>query len=341
MKPTSPAPGYAFISLPERVDRQPRPPHAAHDRRHEATYSGTLRLTWLAEQPIHIGTGFKRLVGDRNARAILREHARLGDVPCIPGSSLKGVLRARFEAVTHSCFDPPKHDVRVKIRSSTFNERGITHAILNADAVRGFERTCRSPGPLCPACALFGALNLRSRLVVTDARPAAPTLDSYTIPEQFVPNLHHVGRLRVRESDNVLEIQRLHGRKFAVGRDERPPPSNYAHAAAQRQAQPQRLEVLPVGTHLHSELRYTNLTTAELGGLLAALGLAPRSRLKIGGGKCHGLGRLFLAEHTHRPRGKHDDEPLDLDGCAHAFARSPACQAANLARLVALHGEDC
>ncbi|SFF50455.1 hypothetical protein SAMN02745121_09219, partial [Nannocystis exedens] len=54
MKPTSPAPGYAFIPLPERVDRQPRPAYAAHDRRHQGTHAGTLRLTWLAEQPIHV-----------------------------------------------------------------------------------------------------------------------------------------------------------------------------------------------------------------------------------------------------------------------------------------------
>lgn len=338
----SPHPGYAFIPLPDHVDRRARP-QACHDRRAENTHSGTLSLTWVAEQPIHIGSGFKVLSSGKGSPTIVRQLVRVGDIPCIPGSTLKGVIRARYEAITRSCATGPKLTERGqakkhKIRSTTYGKLGVKEAILVLTAADGDVLTQCKGDHLCPACALFGLLNLRSRLVITDALPDALTVGAAEIPAQFAPNLHHIGRPSLDRDASILKINTLHGRKFAVRRDLRPPPSGYA--SSDRPAQKQTLEVIPKTSRLYSEIRFFNLTPAELGGVLAALGYDPKSRLKVGGGKGHELGRLHLDGLALTPHPRKAAKP-DLDQCRKDFEADPGAHVVNLNRLVALHGEDC
>ena len=204
--------------------------------------------------------------------------ARVRGGPGIPGSSLKGVLRSRYEAITRSCAGrrPPQ---RAKVQSST----GIKTARL-VDSARKHDvfESCH-PNRLCPACALFGRMSLRGRLTVTDfVATGASRFETIAIPERFGPNLHHIGTSRVgqdRSGNREFEVQSLHGRKFHIGRG---PASDTT----------QRIEVVRKGQALSGEIRVFNLTRAELGGLLTAVGAMPPSALKVGGGKSHGLGRL-------------------------------------------------
>lgn len=325
-----PRPGYAFIPLSGHVDRRPRP-HARHDKHVDDTLSGTLLLTWVAEQPIHIGSGFKSL-----ERGVVRQAVRLGDVLCIPGSTLKGALRARYSAITCSCAAAPRHS-EMSIRSSTYGSRGVRRARILPSALRhdAFGR-CTLAGA-CPTCALFGQLALRSRLVVTDALPDNLSRASARIPPQFGPNLHHVGHFDLNTERKTLDLDGLHGRKFAVGRDERPPPPGCRPTDSLPK---QDIEVIREGSRLSSEVRFLNLTPPELGGLIAALGFAPRSRLKIGGGKSQGLGRLRLE--ALDPWFRHPrTQPPELAAFEAIFRRDPSCDQSNLDRLAQLHGEDC
>lgn len=329
-------PGYDFIPLPREVDRRARP-QARHDRRQPGTFSGALELTWHLEQPIHIGSGFKTLVRTDGAPIIVRQHVRLGDVPCVPGSTFKGVLRSRYEAITKSCTAPPK--VPHKSESSSYPRSTIrlSERAKNAPALAGRCRVLRKDACasfLCPACALFGLEDLRSRIIVADALPDTDRLERLLLPTQFGPRLHHIGSFHHHKTQNVLEVTSLHGRKFAFARDERPLKEGHQHPAKQH------VEALPAGTRLHQSLRFLNLTAAELGGLLAVLGHTPASRLKIGAGKSHGFGRIVLATlPTFRLAA--GSPQLDLAACVAAFRGERGTECAHLETLVRFHGEDC
>ena len=90
--------GYAFVPLPDGVERRPRN-ELTLDRRLDGHVFGELRFTYSVDQPLHVGSGIK----DVRDRIIVRQFARDGEDPIIPGSSFKGALRSRFEAMSHSC----------------------------------------------------------------------------------------------------------------------------------------------------------------------------------------------------------------------------------------------
>lgn len=311
-------PGYDFVPLPPDVNRCPRP-QARWDRRASGTLSGHIEITLTAEQPLHIGSGSKE---HRAPHVILRGAAVRGH-PGIPGSSLKGVLRARYEAITRSCTNLFPGRAPVKIRSST---TPIRRAQLTPDAwhTAVFADEC-TPDSMCPACALFGRMSLRSRITVTDFACAGDSsFRVATLPERFGPNLHHVGPRRI-EGD-IFKVTALDGRKFHGGCG---PAAENHH----------RIETIPIGTVLAGQLRVFNATPAELGGLLAALGCSPPSALKLGGGKAHRFGRARC--HARCALTSNGDGPLDPARWRQAFLESTDRWADGEARLAALHRGDC
>jgi hypothetical protein len=210
------------------------------------------------------------------------------------------MVRSRFEAITKSCALFRVKDRAVKISSSSYPDakarfdEGVTrHAAF---------RSCRE-GATCPACALFGRMSLRSRVLFSDFVTAATvTLEIAEVAQMFAPNLHHVGSFheRTERGDQVLVVTKLHGRKFARGRG----PETFAR---------ERIEVIPRGAVLNGVVRLVNVSEPEFGGLLAALGVAPSSRLKVGGGKGHGFGcaRVERFACTTRPTSRAVVTPFD------------------------------
>lgn len=286
--------GYLFVPLPDRVNRREHDA-AVFDRHLLDALSGTINVRFICEQPVHIGAGFKRLHGPRIVRGAVRIRDGLG----LPGSSLKGVLRSRFEAITYSCTDSPKDNKVWDVRSST----GITKARFRRGTLDlpAFG-TCSPRDPkMCPACALFGRMSQRSRITVTDfAAATAEDFALFDLPEQFGPNIHHVGAAKIiegpsrdRGTSEMFEVSSLKGRKFALGQGRRV-----------EDAKLQPVEVIPAGTALDGQIRFQNVLPAELGGLLVAIGKEPASKLKIGGGKCYGLGRLRLHSASCHLRGQ-------------------------------------
>lgn len=312
-------PGYDFVPLTPDVRRVARD-EANWARRVPGTVAGHIDLTLTTEQPIHVGSGSKQA---RSPHVVLRG-ARIRGRPGIPGSSLKGVLRARYEAITRSCTSLFPGSSTMNIRSST----GLKRARLLSSALRTavLDGSC-TEHRACPACALFGRMSLRSRVTVTDlACTGDMDFVLATLPDRFGPNLHHVGPARIDAAGSAFEVHGLHGRKFHLG---------HGPAAATRQ----HVEAIPAGTVFIGRLGVFNLTPAELGGLLTALGCNPASALKLGGGKAHGFGRAQCqARCTLAASGS---APLDPAQWRTAFVESPDRWDDGEARLVALHRGDC
>jgi hypothetical protein len=305
-------PGYDFVPLAPDVRRITRA-EARWDRRVPGTLAGRIDVTLTAEQPLHVGSGSKEA---RPPHVVLRG-ARIQGRPGIPGSSLKGVLRARYEAITRSCtsLGPP---TRAPIRSST----GIKHARLALSLPAVLHDGC-TENHACPACALFGRMSLRSRITVTDLVCTGDTdFALAAMPARFGPNLHHVGPARIDASRTTFEVLGLHGRKFHRGHG----PATDAR---------QHVETIPPGAELVGQIRLFNVTPAEVGGLLTALGCDPVSAIKLGGGKAHGFGRARCKLVPH------GSTPLDPAQCRTAFVASPDRWADGETRLIVLHRGDC
>ncbi|MBK9265649.1 MAG: hypothetical protein IPM54_38400 [Polyangiaceae bacterium] len=322
--------GYRFVKLPAKVHRVERE-YARHDRRVPDSISVRLDLTYEAEQPVHIGSGFKGLDGN----VVVRCGAMVRGVPGVPGSSMKGVLRSRYEAITRSCTGHTLKNSR-SLRSSTGITKGFfTKDVLSHDAFVPCTREL-----MCAACALFGLMSKRSRITVLDFEgDKAFVLEAML--EQFSPNDHHLGRCEIEDDgrEKKFKISELRGRKFGMG-----------HGPIPEKKQWQLVETIPKGTLLRGSVLLRNILREELGGLLVALGRHPASALKIGSGKGNlrknaadfdaSFGRIKLVELTWRD---HAGKPLTEDARAayEAFTKSADRWAEGENQLVALHQGAC
>lgn len=326
--------GYGFVPLSSEVRRVARP-HAALDRRAPGTWSGQIELVLTTEQPVHVGAGAKALEGG----AIVRKAAVVHGGPGLPGSTLKGVLRSRFEAITRSCaLGRPRSPAKVLSQSYPDIKRARIAARLqqSSEIESMFADRCRPGGAMCPACALFGCMGMRGRVSVCDFLiEEGRAFVIHEMPAQFAPRLHHVGRAQPvtdpkEPGGKILEVTSLHGRKFASGRGPVAPRAGL-----------QKVETIPGGSIVRGVLRVWCLTPDELGGLLSAMGRLPESALKIGAGKGHGFGRARVTGVQLRLKQSAGTVGTgDEAGWRKAFDISPDRFAAGEAALVALHQGD-
>lgn len=298
---------YQFVPLPPTVERRRRP-EVDHDRLHPGTLSGVLTLTYRTEQPVHIGHGGYRPEGDLVIRTTVLGGAS-PQVPVVPGSSFKGALRARYEAITQSCalFHPAGQPGRtVNVLSQSRPDIRSARLGRSLDRLPLFQ-ACGADNQ-CAACALFGSLAggsaRRGRIGFADLLPPAGTTPTLAhLPALYSPRLHHIATpkgvdvVRDRTGD-LFEVTELAGRKFALG--------------GQPIAAPpwETVEAIPPGTPLTGTLSVRNLAPAELSALTTALGFinatTADSYFKVGAGRGHGFGRLapigltFTALKDHR-----------------------------------------
>ena len=275
-----PGQGYSFVPLSDQVVRKHRP-NASLDRVHRDCMGAVISVSYVALEPVHIGSGFWTIRGNHAIRGVVRSSVN----PVIPGSSMKGVIRARYEAITKSCAHqraPSKRKLDDKLPSRTyhgyeveFGRKVQEHSVFS---------NC-SPTKMCSACALFGMMSQRGRVSVRDLVVAPGTdLAEEELPKRFSPRPHHLGvYARSKDSEDKLVVHTLHGRKFHTG----DAPSSHLPA--------ERAEAIRTGTVISGKITCTNVTEAEFGGLLSALGIIPRTDLKIGAAKAYPFGRLALA----------------------------------------------
>ena len=145
-----------------------------HDRQASGSLSGRIEGRLVALTPLHVGTGtFERTARVLPAHAaetpLLFPLVRAGVTPVLPGTTLKGALRAVVEAITASCLTvrgpatrllpPPLHPLR----------------------------PCTRRDALCPACRLFGGQGFLGRVRVADAPLVEGETTLARVPERHAP----------------------------------------------------------------------------------------------------------------------------------------------------------
>lgn len=127
------------------VQRMPLAPEAGHEQFAGKRYTGRLVYQLETLSPLFVASGRYARGEDvgLDAMPVVRSHYKVGKLPAVPGSSLKGAVRAVFEAVTPSCM------------------------------VTDHQQSCKAESGenpnLCPACSVFGAMGYLGRVRFGDA----------------------------------------------------------------------------------------------------------------------------------------------------------------------------
>jgi CRISPR/Cas system CSM-associated protein Csm3 (group 7 of RAMP superfamily) len=250
---------YALVPFPKQ--RPTLKPPVGHHRYTPDGYHGTLRLTLKVQTALHVSTGIVAMGSDVGSRVPLIKTMVQGkdEQLLIQGSSLKGCIRAIYEAITNSTLAVITNRYRQKIPKDRL--------------------PCRSKESLCPASQVFGALDWQGLVHFTDA-----TCESAKSVTGFMPSLY---RPRPDERDAYFNRGQAAGRKF------------YRHAIKAVDGGNRGTPVQQAGTEFtfKTELHFRNLTEAQLGTLLIALGQDSEHpmALKLGGGKPVGMGTVQVS----------------------------------------------
>ena len=247
---------YALVPFPRQRPFLKAP--IGHHRYAPNCYHGTLYLTLKVLTALHVSTGVTALGSDVGSRVPLIKTMVQGKDKqlLIQGSSLKGCVRAIYEAITNST---------LAVITSRYRQK------MPRDRL-----PCRSKESLDPASQVFGALDWQGLVHFTDA-----ICESTQSVTGFMPSLY---RPRPDERDAYFNGKQAAGRKF------------YRHAVKAVDGGSRGTPVQQAGTEFtfKTELHFKNLTEAQLGTLLVALGQDPQypMALKLGGGKPVGLGTV-------------------------------------------------
>jgi len=254
---------YDFVPFPK--ERPYREKGAGQDKLNPCLLSGTLELTLHTLTPVHVGLGYSDFVtaGNQEYLAALQASKPVREADAvrrrylIPGSSLKGAVRSIVEAITRSC-----------IR--------ITQGRHRPYIPQGYGG-CMSVNDLCIACRLFGAQDYQGHVSFEDAVAPRGSLVLLGTPLLWTPARGGHGL-----PPRYLQGNQARGRKF------------YRHARPPSGVDPRAC--IKSGAELPLRIHFLNLSEAELGVLLTALGQHPDHPfpIKLGGGKPVGLGSVQI-----------------------------------------------
>lgn len=247
---------YELVSFPKQKPTLKAP--VGHDRYSQTGYHGTLQLSLKVKTALHVSTGITAMGSDVASRVPLIKTMTQGQSKqlIIQGSSLKGCVRAIYEAITNST---------LAVVSNRYRQQMPRERL-----------PCRHKDSLCPASQVFGALDWQGLVHFTDAR--CTSASSVT---GFMPSLYRPRPEREAYFDSKGNAV---GRKF------------YHHAREAIDGGNRGTPVQQAGTEytFKTALQFLNLSQAQLGTLLIALGqdAAHPMALKLGGGKPVGLGTV-------------------------------------------------
>ena len=297
---------YELISFPRKRPQLKAP--IGHHRYTKTGYHGTLRLSLRVKTALHVSTGITAMGSDVASRVPLIKTMTQGrsNQLVIQGSSLKGCVRAIYEAITNST---------LAIVSNRYRQQMPSERL-----------PCRKKDSLCPASQVFGALDWQGLVHFTDARCTAAKSTT-----GFMPSLY---RPRPDQRKAYFENGKAAGRKF------------YHHAREAIDGGSRGTPIQQAGTEygFKTELQFLNLSQAQLGTLLISLGQDAEfpMALKLGGGKPVGLGTVQIevseAEVTQDVRDRYAEyavpEAAKLTGEALATFIKETVKAAHSEKLV-------
>lgn len=184
---------FDFVPLPSqkpwRVDPCPKQGEKrfGHDQYwfDDSRFSGKLFLRLTTQTPVSVNSGIVEMGRDLAKESSNPTIAnQIKSIPLIkssvckdgrliiPGSSLKGVVRSMYEAVTQSCICKTKADIPREYRECQMPD--------------GYP-DCQDLSWLCPACLLFGAINWQGLVHFTDAEYQSDGFQTKKIPPLFSP----------------------------------------------------------------------------------------------------------------------------------------------------------
>ena len=249
---------YALVPFPRQKPQLKHP--VGHDRYRNDRLHGKLVLKLTVKTAVHISTGIVAMGTDLGNRIpLIKTMAQSRQQKLtIPGSSLKGVVRSAFEAITNSTLAVVSGKYKGKMPQDRL--------------------PCRKKELLCPTSLVFGAMDWQGLIHFNDA-----TCESAKSVTGFMPSLY---RPRPDQRRAYFENGKAAGRKF------------YYNAVKAVSGGDRGIPVQQAGTEyvFKTELQFNNLTQAELGTLLIVLGQDPKYPmvLKVGGGKPIGMGTMTV-----------------------------------------------
>lgn len=257
-EPKEPKP-YSLVSFyPDNIER--KKPSGHHKYNHNQL-TGKINLNLEVKNPVFIASGVVGMGRDispkYNSIPLIKLAVKEGESLLIPGSSLKGVVRSVYEAITASCVC--KINFKNKLPDNQYKE-------------------CQDKEKLCPACRLFGAMNWQAIVRFPDAIPSKVTTSIGFLPSLYSP--------KDKNKDYYNQSsEQVKGRKF------------YYHAAKPANPDGGEgipIEQVDKGSIFTIDLKFSNLTQPELGTLLIALGVVEKHQFpfNIGSGKPVGMGTI-------------------------------------------------
>lgn len=243
---------------------------------------GTLQVTITVKSPLHFGQAKLRTKFESGAQAFVHALCRENGRIALPGSSLKGMLRAFFEAISCSCMLFPMDNYQMQWGLPITN-----------------RSTCTPKDGVCPACSVFGCLGYKGKLGISSFYANEDALtQNYDIPQLqapfrdypdvkkdalqrgrgnerlyygVLPGRHgpEIGNMSkeqfFQEKKNKVGTEiRFYGRKF------------YKHARKVEPGDDQAgntFECLEPGTMLRGKIHYQGMDKDELAALAFALGM--------------------------------------------------------------------
>ena len=276
---------YQFISLPQNepdrlnIQGNQKFGHEKYQLNNQR-FSGKLCLNLTVVSPVSVNSGITMMGSDlaqqtRNdvsARyvaklSLIQSSVQQNQRLIIPGSSLKGVVRSIYEAITRSCLC--KTNAKKEEIPNNYSE-------------------CKDISKLCPACVIFGAMSWLGLVHFHDAKydpdNDKPGFDTGLIPALFSPKPNAINK-ETREKI-YYNHNKIRGRKF------------YPHSYQEDEEVERivRIQQAELGKRFTTYVNYNNLTKMQLGTLLIALGQDSENRLglKIGSGKAVGMGTMKI-----------------------------------------------
>jgi CRISPR-associated RAMP protein (TIGR02581 family) len=256
--------------------------------------------------PLRIGAGEVASLGSRVDSAVMRVKYGTNDVPCIPGSSLKGLFRSYAGKIAsfynlNVCNGLSKENC-VKTKKVICKRKGYEGEHTLEDLIKGLMRDGRSLEAMeeffknaCILCKIFGSMGYRSKVSFSDAYP-------------------------IDDEGRILPF--TFGSRIGIAIDRR------TGAAAERAFY--EVEYVEPGCRFKFEIRCSNLPNYALGLLGSILRMIDNGEVRIGGFTSRGYGlvrirnlNISIKDYTLKGEGKvlpslevNVDESVDVSDLA-------------------------
>lgn len=274
-------------------------PYAGYRKRHrfhKDCYSGILVCSLKVLSPLvtldHRRYTFHKVVNRRNEEKEIKVFNFLRNskkTPILQGSSLKGMIRSIYEAMTDSCLTLATTEGKSKSRSGNvpykYEELGTYE-----------KKNCSDINRLCPSCRIFGTIDgdsvCQGKVTISDAELATGNLtqNRLYLKELSSPKPHHCAIYGELNSFHG----KISGRKFYYHHR---PNSSFTVENAPTNDLTRSIgieEYAAPRSGFNFEISVDDLDKEELGLLILAIELTEGMGHKLGIGKAIGLGSCSI-----------------------------------------------